>query len=477
MSDFIGRVKEVKLLQEVNEGKTASLVVISGRRRIGKSRLIQEAVKNRRSYIFTGLPPLDEITAQDQRIEFARQLKDNFNLPAIESDNWGELFTVVAKITALEKCIIVLDEISWMGSKDRKFLAELKVVWDLLFSKNSKLTLILCGSVSTWIERNIISSTGFFGRVKLHIRLKELSLSESNQLLENNGFKGSAMEKLTLLSMTGGIPWYLELVNQNESAIRNIHRLCFSENGILVDEYHRIFHDLFGKRGNIFKRIVDLLKKGPREYLEIARELNYTPSGPLSDYLDDLVMSGYISRDYVWNLKTGKERRISRYRLSDNYLLFYTRLIEQRYTNIKSGQYDEQSVNTLPGWNAVKGLQFENIILNNRKLIFSLLNINSEDVLYDNPYFQRKTARIEGCQIDYIIETRHQSLYVVEIKFNKNSLGVEIVNEIKEKIKKIVLPKGYVAIPVLIHVGGVSDSVVDKEYFYRIIDIKDCLQN
>jgi hypothetical protein len=92
--------------------------------------------------------------------------------------DWGDLFTLLAKQTSEGRVVILFDEISWMGSKDPTFLGKLKNAWDLQFSKNNKLLLIICGSVSSWIEKNIISSTEFLGRPSLYLHLEELHLED-----------------------------------------------------------------------------------------------------------------------------------------------------------------------------------------------------------------------------------------------------------------------------------------------------------
>ena len=88
----------------------------------------------------------------------------------------------------------------------------------------------------------------------------------------------------------------------------------------------------------------------------------------------------------------------------------------------------------------------------------------------DNPYFQRKTARIPGCQIDYMIQTTFNTLYVCEIKFKKQAISLEIIQEMKRKIDALHYPKGFSCRPVLIHVNGVQDDVISSGFFSGIID-------
>lgn len=474
---FVGRKHELRLLSDLFEKKVASLVVIKGRRRIGKSRLVEEFAKGTTYYVISGLPPDERTTAADQRDDFARQLSIQTGLPEIKADDWSKLFLLFADKIKTGKVVVLFDEISWMGSKDPTFLGQLKNAWDLHFKKNPKLILILCGSVSVWIEKNIISSTGFFGRIALKITLGELSLSECNALMQRIGFHRSLLERFQLLSVTGGIPWYIELINPKYSAEENIKRLCFEKDAVLVDEFKFIFHDLFGRRGEICKKIVEYLATRPAEYSDIVTALDYHSSGSLSDYLDDLLVSGFIRRDYTWSLKSGKDSRLSQFRLSDNYVRFYLKYILPRLTKINKNQFSQFTLTSLTNWDSIAGLQFENMVLNNRKKIQALLGLKEEEIFADNPYLQTKTTKQHGCQIDYLIQTRYNTLFVCEIKYSKKEIERSVIQEMKDKIAKLALPRGYACLPVLIHVNGVSESIDEAGYFFRIIDFARFLED
>jgi AAA+ ATPase superfamily predicted ATPase len=467
---FIGRTRELRLLNDLSTKKVANLVVIRGRRRIGKSRLIREFAQGKLFYSFVGLAPTPETTAQLQRNEFSKQLSVQTGLPDITADDWSKLFLLLADKVKNTKAIILFDEISWMGSKDPEFLGKLKNMWDLHFKQNPKLILILCGSVSSWIEKNIISSTNFFGRISLKLTLEELSLNESNVLLNHLGFKRSSLEKFMVLALTGGIPWYLELINPAYSAAENFKKLCFEKDAVLVDEFKFIFHDLYGRRGVICQKIVEYLAQGPAEYNDIAITLNYPKSGALSDYLDDLLISGFISRDFTWALKSGKDIRLSKFRLSDNYLRFYLKYIAPRLNKIKKGQFTEMAITSLPNWDGIMGLQFENLVLKNRKLVQNTLGLKPEEIQSDNPYFQHQSTKQKACQIDYLIQTQHHTLFACEIKFSKKPIDLSVVTAVKKKLATIALPRGFACLPVLIHANGVTEEVEEANYFFKIID-------
>lgn len=476
METFIGRKRELVELQRVFEGRIASLVVVKGRRRIGKSRLIAEFAKQYTFYPFMGLAPRKGMAAQNQRNEFSRQLGSYFGFSALGyEEDWGNLFSFLAKQTQAGKIVILLDEISWMANGDPDFLGKLKIIWDLEFSKNNQLMLILCGSISSWIEENILGSTGYLGRPSLHMTLNELPLSDCNQFWGDNK-NISAFEKLKMLSLTGGVPRYLELMDPKLTAEENIRLLCFNKNGPLYDEFKYIFSDIYGKRGVIYQKIVEFLSQGSASRESISKNTNLHQSGDLTTYLTELEQGGFIVREHTWSIKTGKESKLSHYRLSDNYTRFYLKYIYPNKTLIEKDRFEDTSIHSLPAWYSILALQFENLVLNNHKIITRLLGIRAEDILMENPYFQRKTQRHAGCQIDYMIQTKYDTVYLCEIKFSRHETGNEIIKEVSEKMDKLKLPKHISRRPVLIHVNGVKDEVLDELFFHKIIDFTDVLE-
>ena len=179
-TSFVGRKIELEKLKGFFQKKTASLIVIRGRRRIGKSRLVEEFAKNFTFYSFAGLAPTPKTTAQSQRNEFSQQLSKQAKMPEMQVDDWSKLFYLLWEKVKTNRVILLFDEISWMGEKDPDFLGKLKNAWDLMFKKNPQLILILCGSASSWIEENILNNTGFLGRISYTLTLGELPLKECN---------------------------------------------------------------------------------------------------------------------------------------------------------------------------------------------------------------------------------------------------------------------------------------------------------
>ncbi len=477
MDKFIGRKYELERLNLLLEQRSASMVVVNGRRRIGKSRLITQFAKAFKFYKFSGLAPRKGMTAQEQRNEFMRQFANQFDLPIAGIIDWGQLFTLLAKQTLSGRVVILLDEISWMAIGDPDFLGKLKIVWDETFRKNSKLILFLCGSVSSWIEENLLSSTAFLGRPTLHISLGELPLYDCNYFWDAQTENISAYEKLKLLAVTGGVPRYLELFNPSLTSEQNIQQLFFTKESTLSDEFTKIFADIYGNRSQLYRSIVEQLINAPMTQEALSIALQKAHGGDMSRYLEDLTLGGFVTRDYTWDIKTGKISNLSHYRLSDNYLRFSLKYILPNKALISKGRFEHRSIKSLPGWDGIMGLQFENLVLANHRRLIKQLNLLEEDIIFDNPYFQRKTKRIPACQIDYLIQTRHESVYVCEIKFHRKEIGSGIINEVKEKLSRLKVPKHISKRPVLIHVNGVTEYVRDSLYFSKIIDFGDLLDS
>jgi uncharacterized protein len=468
---FYGREEELGRLNLLYKKKTSSLAVVKGRRRIGKSRLILEFSKNIKTLSFIGLPPNPSTTAQTQRDYFIQQMERLLGIRGIKAEDWGDIFWNLAKEVRHGKLLIVLDEINWLGSLDHTFLGKLKSAWDLYFKNNPKLIMILSGSVSSWIDENILSSTGFMGRISLELTLDELPLQVCNLFWRRKSAMISAYDKFKVLSVTGGVPRYLEEIDPSSSAEDNILNLAFKKGGLLVEEFDRIFSDLFSKRSPRYKQIVESLVNGSATLDEICAAIQLEKGGTISEYLDNLVETGYVAQDTTWNIKDNKESNLCKFRLKDNYLRFYLKYIEPERLQIEKNR-----IKIPPGWATIMGIQFENLVLNNFHRVYDLIGIDPKEVLYDNPYFQRSTKSHPGCQIDYLIQMKFNILYVCEVKFSKDPIGLSIVKEMEEKIANIARPKGFSIRPILIHVNGVTDAVIESEFFSHVIDFGQFLE-
>jgi len=467
---FIGREAELKKLDEFQARGSAGLIVVCGRRRVGKSTLIEHFGKRKRFLELYGLAPREGLTTQDQLDHFGELLGLAFQLSPMKFTNWNEALTSLASLTAKGEVIILLDEISWMAGEDDDFAGKLKGIWDTKFKKNPKLTLILCGSVTSWIEENILNDKGFMGRISLTLTLDEMPLCDANKFWRSKSV--SAYEKFKVLCITGGLPRYLEEIQPEQTAEQNIKRLCFTKEGILFTEFDKIFRDIFGTRSDDYKQIVQVLSKGSYEIGELCKELDIEPTGGFSKKLHVLAQSGFITRDYVWE-NNHKKSKLSKFRIKDNYLRFYLKYIEPKKDLIVKGFYEDLFLEDLPEWHTIMGLQFENLVLNNLRTIQQLLQIPSSTILSAAPYFQHRTQRKQACQVDLLIQCRY-SIYVCEIKFGQK-ITSEVIEQVMEKISRLRIAKGISVRPILIYQGELSPKIERADFFSHLIPFETLL--
>ena len=213
----------------------------------------------------------------------------------------------------------------------------------------------------------------------------ELPLKDCFSFWRSSAKRVSLQEKLDLLSITGGVPKYLEELNPALSTDENIRALCFSPEGLLFRDFNQIFHEVFGNRSTIRKDILKALSNGPLTVTALAEALGKETSGHLSDYLEELELSGFIAKDMWINPRTKKPALMARYRLKDNYARFYLHYIEPRNHEVENGLYQFTSLENLPGWQTILGLQFENMMVGNFQLLLPKIGLNGVSLLSASP--------------------------------------------------------------------------------------------
>jgi AAA+ ATPase superfamily predicted ATPase len=468
---FAGRKNELAQLTNIRKLKKASLIVVSGRRRIGKSTLIKEFSKQfKYFYEFQGLAPREAADNQSQLDHFAQQLKLLFGGGKIKFDSWSEAFEQLATYLTNRPALIFLDELSWMGQYDPDFAGRLKIAWDTKFSRIRGLVLVLCGSVSAWIEKNILNKTDFVGRVSLTLRLKELPLQVALNFWDEEKERSSFLERLNFLCIVGGVPKYLEEYDPRASCLDNIQRLCFTPGGYLFEDFDRVFSDIFGRRSTTYIKILRTIVNSHLTPQQMLTKFKRGPGGDITEALTELEQSGFVVRDYIF--KPGAQRgKLSRLRISDNYLRFYLKYIEPNNERIRRGIFNFSNFSQLIAWEIIRALQFENLINNRAAEIISALNLDTQGVLAAGPYFQQATTKTKACQIDLLIEGKQNNFYICEMKYQK-LISTKVIAEVKEKIAKIKLPKYSSRRPVLIYAGELDPAVIEADYFDIIYDLE-----
>ena len=271
---FIGREEYLEDLETLWRKRTCSIVSCRGRRRIGKSTLIREFARRTADvYIeIEGLPPnskeeaakLDDARLNQIQLDnFIDVLATTTGCSRARVTTWYEAFARLdGQIDEAKRTVVLLDEISWMGMHDANFPGRLRTAWETLFHRHEKLILVICGSVSVWIKENILDNTGFTGRFSRDYVLPELPLSVCTQFWGEARNRVAAREILDVLSVTGGVPRYLEEIDPGLSADENIRRMCFLKSGELFKDFDAIFNPRIGGRTQIRCRTRDRHRRG-----------------------------------------------------------------------------------------------------------------------------------------------------------------------------------------------------------------------
>ena len=421
--------------------------------------------------------PRDGMANEVQLRNFADKLGAATNREIGPVANWRQAFGCLNEvIDDTEWTVVLLDEISWMGKYDPDFPGQLKSAWDSKLKKHDRLIVVVCGSVSAWISKNILKSAGFAGRFSRDIVLKELPISLCRQFWGVAADRIAAREILDVLSVTGGVPRYLEEIDPTLSADENIRRLCFRRDGTLFNDFEAIFNQVFGDECEVKRSVLEVLSEGPKTCSEIAKALGVRRGGSISESLNVLAESGFVAKDEGYNPETGKLARQGRYRICDNYTRFYLRYIKPHEIEILADRYSVTSLELLPEWNTWLGYQFENLVINNANELFDQLHLGGIPILSAAPYSKRGKKLADGShepglQIDLLVQTR-RSVCVVEVK-RKNEIDESVEKEVAEKLRRLPVPDGVSKRTALVYEGALAPVVRGNGFFDALISADD----
>jgi len=464
---FIGRQKELEALSNLRS-KSNTITVIYGRRRIGKSFLIQEFLKKSKALYFEGL---EGQSKKQQLKNFILQLNHQTgnNSPPVKS--WSEAFLSLEKVLRNNPSWIVFDEFQWMANYRSEIVSELKMVWDQYLSRIPNVSLILCGSIASFMTSQVVKSKSMYGRTDKIIHLKEFSLNESRKMLPSYGIH----ELLDAQMILGGIPKYLELIQDFPSLYTAIDELGLKQNGYFVDEFDRIFVSHFG-RNEDYMKIINLLAKYPYGLFrkDIIQKSGIDQGGGLSKQLDNLESAGFIS--IVHPIDKSINSRILKYYLSDAYLNFYYSFIKPNINQINNGPPQNFSTLVQQGFfHNWKGRAFENLCLQHSGKIAEILGFPGINYRV-GPYFRAPKGGSSGIQIDLIFDRDDNVLTLCEMKTSRSLISTGAIEEIE--CKREILQKNYprhTIQPVLIYDGKISKDLYNSPFIYRTIDVTELI--
>jgi len=320
-SMFVDRKQEITLLNKIYKHGKPELILLYGRRRIGKTRLLKEFIKDKDSFYFIG-----DISA-DILKTFEQVIKDRF----VKFQNWDDFFDFLA-IEGKKRVVVVLDEFQYLYKVEKAWPTIMQRRWEDL--KNTKIMIILCGSIVSSIYKIAMGyGSALYGRKTYEIEISPLSFFDSKNFMK----KYSMEEFVNIYSITGGIPRYLEEMNDKLNIWENIKENIANKNCFLYREPLNLFYEEF-KNPSVYLSIIHSLSEGGKKFNEISTIAGIS-TGKLTKYLNVLERVKIIKK--IVPVTENKERtRNTQYVLMDNYIKFWFTFI---YPNKSFIELDETS--------------------------------------------------------------------------------------------------------------------------------------
>lgn len=466
---FIGRTYELRQLQDKYNTDKSELVAIYGRRRIGKSSLVEKFAEDKEFfYKFEGI---EGENTREQMAAFAKILgnyvHDSF-LDKIDFDSWHGLFQylterLVDDKTRKKKLVLFFDEVQWMAVRRGRMISIIKYFWDNYWKKMNVI-LILCGSIASFMVKRIIHSKALYGRITLEILLKGLWPDEAAKFF---GDKRGMEEILKYLMVLGGVPRYLEEINLNRSFNQNINTLCFSKNGLLLNEIDKIFYSQF-KEVETYLKIVTVLKGKLLTFKEISEKTAKKSGGSLRAAIELLIDAELV--DFFISLDKGWNSKFKKYRVGDEFLAFYFKYIEPNIRLIRTGGqtrlFEKVSADNLDVW---LGFAFERFCLKHSGYLADIMGFKDE-MLLASPYFKPGQ---EGFQLDLVYKRIDKVIVACEIKFHNEPISPKIIPGMEKKCATLAIPRGYTLERALISLYGPDEALRDAGYFNYYVTGED----
>lgn len=438
-SNIIGREKEQKILHTVCEEKEARLVAVYGRRRVGKTYLIKQFFNEQFDFFFTGsfeTPMKVQLALFNEALQKYNHRR--FPMPKNWFEAFGQLQDYLSCVRK-ERIVVFLDELPWMDTAKSMFIKAFGYFWNSWASTRNGLTLIVCGSATSWMIDKIIGDKGgLYGRVSRSIYLAPFNLHEVEQFLtQKKGIIWNRYQILEAYMILGGIPYYLDMLDKDLPFDQNIDELFYRNNAPLRTEYDFLFRSLF-KSASIYRQVVELLAKKNKGLTlkEIKETITDYNGGALTTALNNLCRCDFIRRYSSY----GKKERGSIYQLTDLFSLYYLKYIaghsgldEHYWSNLKESAR-----------NAWAGYAFEQVCLHHISQIRAKLSIKgvlTNICTWSSPkHIDKDGSEWPGVQIDLLLCRSDHIIDICEMKYSKDLFTItgEYEKHLRERTNAFV---------------------------------------
>lgn len=478
MATIIGRKTEIRELLDSYNKDQAQLVAIYGRRRVGKTFLVDEALKGKITFRHAGLSPVDEIgkknLLKDQLKHFYNSLRLHGMPRGKCPSSWLDAFFMLEEHLQQkdngEKQVVFLDELPWMDTPRSGFLTAFEGFWNGWGCHRDNLMVVVCGSANSWILDNLIHNHGgLYGRVTRSIKLYPFSLKECEEYFRENGFLLSRYDIVQSQMILGGIPYYFNCFNREYSFSQNIDALFWGESPKLQDEFDKLFASVFSKPEEM-KRIVLALAKRRKGYTrnEISELTGIDTGGNFTKMLKALVESNFVEQYYPF----GESKKEIHYKLTDPFCLFYSKFLSGVKITDPYFWTNSQNSQQIISW---RGFAFEDLCFRHIKEIKEALGISGVSAEY-SAWNVPGDANSDGAQVDLLIRRKDNVTNLCEMKFYSDEFEVSkaFYRTMLSRTNRLMehLPKKHVIHPTLVTTFGLKRN----EYsgvFNKVITLDD----
>lgn len=410
---LIGRKEEQAILKKSLDSSKSEMIAVLGRRRVGKTFLVETVCKKHLVFQITGT---QNAPKEEQLLNFAYEINklSSKKSPIVGPKNWMlafiQLIELLENKPSKKKRVLFFDEVPWLATAKSGFLRALGFFWNSWAVKQN-VVVVICGSATSWMIQKVVNHTGgLHNRITRTIYLAPFTLSETEAYLKSQHIYFDRYQIVQLYMAMGGIPHYLNSVEAGKSAIQNIEQICFTQNGLLNKEFTRLYPSLFANAEKHILIIRTLAKSHQgmtrKQLIEKSKISN---GGGLTGVLEELEHSGFISVYPSFN----KKKKDKLYRLTDEYSRFYLQFIEKTDEN---DDHIWQRLSQTQAFKTWSGYAFESICLKHLTQIKKALGI-SGIYSHSSSFYKKGNSEEKGVQIDLLIDRNDQIINLVEVKF------------------------------------------------------------
>ena len=331
---FIGRKDELKKMNAMYKKNKFQMAVVYGRRRIGKTELINHFIEGKPSIYFqaTESPLKSNLESLSQQID---EFSGEQDKRSFETFRKALLKIHELALKSKDTLVFVIDEYPYLAYADAAVSSVLQEIIDHYFLKNPNLMLILCGSSMSFMENQVLGSKSpLFGRRDAQFKLRPFTIFETREMLANT----SSSDILSYHGITGGIPKYLSFIDENLSVKENIEELFLDTNGSLFEEPANLLKQEL-RSPYTYNAVLSAIAHGYSKHNDIESVTGVGTS--ITSLLNNLIELGIVSKYYsIFDKKGGRK---SLYKMNDGMFRFWYRFVEKNISNIERRRIETSS--------------------------------------------------------------------------------------------------------------------------------------